>query len=176
MCHPNKILKREKRETRQTFFSLWAAHPGKPIASEAPTASRSGGVVGETPRPTGALPTPARLGCALACAAAFFRPGGGDYTSGQAGAVKAAAAPSAARGALTEGARCAAILSSPPGRAGLSLPPGRPLGAAGALAPPAAHGSRVGFAAEGEDGDGAGWAGGRTREWAPRAASASRPG
>jgi hypothetical protein len=34
-----------------------------------------------------------------------------------------------------------------------------PLGAAGARAPPAAHGSRTLFAAGGEDGDGAGWAG-----------------
>jgi hypothetical protein len=50
----------------------------------------------------------------------------------------------------------------PPGRAGVFCRLGAPWGAAGALAPPAAHGSRAGFAAEGEDGDGAGWAGAAT--------------
>ncbi len=47
---------------------------------------------------------------------------------------------------------------------------GAPWGAAGALAPPAAYGSRAGFAAEGEDGDGAGWAGEQFRNEAPAAA------
>ena len=95
--------------------------------------------------------------------------------SGGAGAVKAAPAPSAARGALTGGARCAAILLFR--LAGLGFHAARaPLGAAGARAPPAASASRVGFTAEGEDGDGAGWAGGQTPKWAPRAGSASRAG
>ena len=47
-----------------------------------------------------------------------------------------------------------------------------PLGAAGALAPPAAYGSRAGFAAEGEDGAGAGWAGGRTPQMGARRSQA----
>ena len=51
-----------------------------------------------------------------------------------------------------------------------------PLGAAGALAPPAAHGSRAGFAAEGEDGAGAGRAGAKLLRWTPPAASGSCPG
>jgi len=76
---------------------------------------------------------------------------------------------------LTEGARQAAILLFRLAGRGFSAF-WEPLGAAGALAPPAAHGSRAGFAAEGEDGDGAGWAGGQTPKWAPRAGSASRVG
>src|SRR5207245_10103912 len=67
--------------------------------------------------------------------------------SGGAGAVKAGLAPSEARAALTEGARRAARLSFR--RAGLGFPGfWAPLGAAGALAPPAASASRAGFAAE----------------------------
>src|SRR5439155_25083364 len=53
---------------------------GRDLTGTAPapadTARRSGGVVGGASRPPGALPTPARLGPAWACAAACFRPGG----------------------------------------------------------------------------------------------------
>ena len=66
-----------------------------------------------------------------------------------------------ARAALTEKASRGAMLLVGSG-GWLWFGSWAPLGADGALAPPAAYGSRAGFAAEGEDGDGAGWAGAGT--------------
>gem|GEM_PF-6947237 len=91
----------------------------------------------------------------------FFRPGGRNLASSRVGAVKAGAGAtrSVAEGlALTAQACPTAILGFRLAGLGFSAS-WAPLGAAGALAPPAAHASRAGFAAEGEDGDGAGWAG-----------------
>jgi len=109
----------------------------------------------------------------------FFRPGGRNLASSGVGAVKAGACAtrSVAEGlALTAQARPTAILGFRQAGLGFSAS-WAPLGAAGALAPPAAHGSRTGFAAEGEDGDGAGVGGGPHSETgAPRSTAQAVPG
>ncbi len=95
--------------------------------------------------------------------------------SGGAGAVKAGAralcAPPVGLG-LDRRSPPSRYTFIPPGRAGVCAARAPPGGRTGALAPPAASGSRPRL--EREDGDGAGWAGGSNPRWAPRAGSARR--
>jgi hypothetical protein len=96
----------------------------------------------------------------------FLRPGGGHQASGWAGAVKAGAralcAPPAGLG-LDRRSPPSRYTFPPLGRAGV-LAPGRPLGGRRERWPrPQPAQAAWGLRLEREDGDGAGWAGGRKR-------------
>ena len=91
------------------------------------------------------------------------------------GRCQGRAAPSGARVALTEGARQAATLLLRLAGRGFSASWAPPGGQTGRRRRPQPAQAARGLRLEREDGDGAGWAGGRTLEWAPAAASGSRP-
>ena len=114
-----------------------------PVALGA-TERRSCGVVGGalTSRPPGAPPVPAKL-----LAPSPFSGQAAATPQRRGGRCQGRGAPSGARAALTEGARQAATLFPRLAGLGFPLPPGRPWGADGARAPPAASASRAGFAA-----------------------------
>jgi hypothetical protein len=149
---------------RQTFFSLWAAHPGQPRAPEAPTASRSCGVVGGalTSRPAGAPPTrPATCPSPFSGQAAATTQRGGGRCQGRVSAERS-------EGSLDSRSPPHRYTLIPPGRAGVFLAAWAPLGADGSAgAARRLHQTRLLVAAARARGRRVGGRGPELPSWAP---------